>query len=239
MDVPCVQEMERVSEDGSQGFVLPRVTPSCRVGDVVADVVGTAVGNTVVMTVWGAKWVKHVWDFWRVGGSAGEFAQDVIRVLDDIEDDPMEYMETHVMRSSHVVVDGATGSEVERINSEVRKTKLKKGSRSKFAASVARIAYNKFGERPMSQANVLVTRKWLQKLLEEPQYVDLRVCDRNLAIDRALFLSFVPTKDFQMMKLATASRPWETRMRADSAFSGFWERVFCVGNLPDAEDYSQ
>lgn len=103
---------------------------------------------------------------------------------------------------------------------------LKKGNRSRFAASVAKLAYNKFGERPMSEANLLVTRKWLQKLLEDGDYKDLRTVDKNLAIDRALFLSFVPTNDFRKMKLAISTRAWEKRVDNAGVFGGVFGKVF-------------
>lgn len=102
--------------------------------------------------------------------------------------------------------------------------RIKKRCRSKFSISVARLAYNKFGQRPLSDANMLVTRKWIQKYLEE-KFPDLRVCDKNLAIDRALFLSFVPTKDFHRYRIMLDSAPAKDRMDGSSIFG----RIFRIG----------
>jgi enoyl reductase-like protein len=98
--------------------------------------------------------------------------------------------------------------------------KLAKKQKSNFSAAVAKVAYNKFGERPMSPANILVTRKWLQKYLED-QFKDLRTCDKNIAIDRALFLSFVPTKDFLNMRVLMETKEMQKRT-SDST----WGKIF-------------
>jgi len=58
--------------------------------------------------------------------------------------------------------------------------------------ALAKKAYVKFGARQVTEANVLVTRKWLNKLIED-EFKDLRTCDKALALDRATFLSFIPT----------------------------------------------
>jgi cytoskeletal protein RodZ len=99
--------------------------------------------------------------------------------------------------------------------------KIRQRQRSNFSAAVAKVAYNKFGERPMSPANVLVTRKWLQKYLED-SFKDLRTADKNVAIDRALFLSFVPTKDFLQMRIVMETAAIKERMTGSSWFG----RVF-------------
>lgn len=108
--------------------------------------------------------------------------------------------------------------------------RLAKRQRSNFAAAIAKVAYNKFGERPMSSANILVTRKWLQKYLEDG-FKDLRTCDKNLAIDRALFLSFVPTKDFLRMRIVMETAEAEKRMSGKSLLS----RIFRVVSGDEAK----
>jgi hypothetical protein len=178
-------------------------------------------------------------------------AKDLLRELDDAEQDAETYMEDHLYTNSHKVV--SVEKEVKTINGreiptdkvsvvtkdevvQTVKRKLKKGCRSKFACAISKLAYNKFGERPMSEANSLITRKWIQKLLEEPLYRNLRVCDKNIAIDRALFLSFVPTKAFQEMKMMSMSRPWEARMKTSNAYGGFWSKVCFIACLPSGEE---
>lgn len=107
---------------------------------------------------------------------------------------------------------------------------IRKKQRSNFSAAVAKSAYNKFGERPMSAANILVTRKWLQKYLSD-QFKDLRTCDKNLAIDRALFLSFVPTKDFLNMRIVMETKAMEDRMKGSTWFG----RVFRLATGPSSD----
>lgn len=187
--------------------------------------------QVVVLTKWGVKWLRFAWDLAVNGNKKEQVTKAMIKQLDAVEEDPECFVDAHVYTSTHVIhnsVDGAvTVGEVQR-----RKKVLRKGKRTAFAASVAQIAYNKFGERPMSEANILVTRKWLQKYLDSPEYKDLRTCDKNLAIDRALFLSFVPTDSFRAMKLATTTNAWKDRCDANTVFGKVF-RLVGVGQSSD------
>nr|UHS72124.1 MAG: hypothetical protein [Tombusviridae sp.] len=107
--------------------------------------------------------------------------------------------------------------------------KIRQRQRSNFSAAVAKVAYNKFGERPMSPANVLVTRKWIQKYLED-SFKDLRTADKNVAIDRALFLSFVPTKDFLQMRIVMETAAIKERMTGSSWFGKVFQLATTSGN---------
>lgn len=178
----------------------------------------------IVITKWGFKWLRFACDYVVNGGPADKFAKEVLRTFEDVSEEPLEYVETHITTVEKKVVDHVR---MEIKKAEVKKVKkvLAKGKRSAFSASIAKIAYNKFGERKMTEANVLVTRKWIQKLLAEDEYKDLRTCDKNLAIDRALFLSFLPTKDFQAMKVATATKTWRDRLDEDSVFGRIFRLV--------------
>jgi hypothetical protein len=173
--------------------------------------------QVLVLTRWGIKWLKFAWKVAVEGNSANRFTRQLIEKLDEEKGDPEDFVDVHVHRTIHTIQNEVDGTVV--VGDVTRKKAvLRKGRRSSFAASIAREAYNKFGERPMSEANVLVTRKWLQKLLAEPKYKDLRTCDKNLAIDRALFLSFVPTKDFLMMKKAVVTQTWKDRVGGENVF---------------------
>lgn len=178
----------------------------------------------VVITKWGMRWLKFACDYALNGSPAHKFAKDILQTFDAVDEDPLTYVDTHIMTVEKRVVDHK--ALVVRAT-EVKKVKkvLKKGLRSAFAASVAKVAYNKFGERKMTEANVLVTRKWLSKYLAEDEFKDLRTCDKNLAIDRALFLSFIPTKDFQAMRIATATGVWKDRTSGDSVFGKIFRLV--------------
>lgn len=205
--------------------------------DVVSDTIDQVCETAVVLTVWGGKWLKHAWGMYRDGGKAGVDARALLAQLEEVTEDPIDLIEDHSYINQHkvcAVIKGKAVVEKDEVKIVVKK-KLKKGGRSKFACAVAKVAYNKFGERPMSEANMLVTRKWLAKYLEDPMYKDLRTCDKNIAIDRALFLSFVPTKEFQEMKMMVMSRPWEARNRANNVYGGFWDKVCYIARLPQGE----
>lgn len=178
----------------------------------------------VEISKWGFKWIRFAYNYVIEGGPADKFAKEILRTFDTVSEDPMDYVEKHIYTNEHRVVDKV--SCVIR-KQEVKKTKkvLAKGKRSAFATSIAKIAYNKFGERKMTDANILVTRKWIQKYLEEPEFKDLRVCDKNLAIDRALFLSFIPTNDFRAMKLALGTSAWCNRVDSNGVFGKIFRIV--------------
>jgi hypothetical protein len=177
----------------------------------------------IVLTKWGARWLKFAWNRVLHGTPANVFAGDLLTDLDAVVGEPEDFVDAHVYESIHTISNSVTGTQTAGVVLRTKKV-LRKGARSKFSAAVAKKAYNKFGERPMSEANVLVTRKWIQKLLEEPEYKDLRTCDKNLAIDRALFLSFVPTNSFRKMRLAIATSSWKERTED----SGVFGKVFSV-----------
>lgn len=204
--------------------------------EVVGEVADVVADRTIVITQWGANWVGRAWKLWRNGGPSGVYAQNLLRQLDAVEQEPEEFVETHTREEIKTVIVPKKDKNGKFIKDEIDRQvrvkivkKLRKGQRSNFAAAVAKQAYNKFGERPYSEANVLVTRRWLQKYFDDAKFTDLRTVDKNNAIDRALFLSFVPTRDFQQARIAMATKQWQTRMSAESSFKGFWTTVFGVG----------
>jgi hypothetical protein len=203
----------------------------------------------LVLTRWAQKWLKFGWNIVVEGSPTTQIAKRLIAEMDSVVLEPAMYVEEYVDERSRLVKGKKTnefsqvrtnestegGGKVERSITEkvkdeeevVRKVlsrkvvqKLAKKQKSNFSAAVAKVAYNKFGERPMSPANILVTRKWLQKYLED-QFKDLRTCDKNIAIDRALFLSFVPTKDFLNMRVLMETKEMQKRT-SDST----WGKIF-------------
>lgn len=177
----------------------------------------------VVLTKWGVRWLKYAWGV-AIHGSRKEVAtRAILSTLDGVEEDPECFIDAHTYTSTHVV---RCKGQPDVVGSVVRTKKvLRKGRRSSFAASVAQLAYNKFGQRPMSEANILVTRRWIQKLLDEKKYEDLRTCDKNLTIDRALFLSFVPTDSFRAMKLAVTTSAWKDRCDDNAVYGKVFRLV--------------
>jgi hypothetical protein len=67
----------------------------------------------------------------------------------------------------------------------------------KFARFLGKRAYLQFGHRKKTDADMLVTRKWLRNLVQD-QYSSLRIQHQIDAIDEALFLSYIPTESYQM-----------------------------------------
>lgn len=74
-------------------------------------------------------------------------------------------------------------------------TTLRKRCRKHAADAYALQAYLKFGRRQKSEANVLVTRKYISDLLIETP--DMRTRDKIEIMDKAVFLSFLPSKTHQ------------------------------------------
>jgi hypothetical protein len=74
-----------------------------------------------------------------------------------------------------------------------RYTIRKRRPKHQIAYALAQEAYYNFGARPRSEANNLITRRWMKDRLEE--YNDIRFVDRASIIDIALVLSFLPSND--------------------------------------------
>lgn len=204
------------------------------------------VNQVLILTKWACKWLKFGWDISVNGTPKEQIARSIMKHLDATLGEPGLYVEDILEERTRCVVRKMklnsnykhsieqglesnleeltntatiTGEEdvVKQVISRKVTQKLVKKQRSNFAAAVAKKAYNKFGDRQMTQANVLVTRKWLQKYLED-SFKDLRTCDKNLAIDRAVFLSFVPTKDFLKMRILMETNAAQERISGTSLF---------------------
>ncbi len=179
--------------------------------------------DELVIAKWGYKWIRYAFKYIIEGGPAHQLAERLLHEFEIVNDEPDDYVEIYkkvVTKRTPREDENGQVTFSENIH-EKENRRLGKGMRSKFSMSVGKKAYNKFGQRPMSEANVIVTRKWIQKYLDE-DFKDLRTCDKNLAIDRALFLSFVPTKDFNRYKLVMATAEMETRMTGLSP----WGQIF-------------
>ncbi len=181
----------------------------------------------VVLSRWGAKWIKFAYDRLVNGSDVHQYAKKLLSELDACNDEPVDFVEEHLVtfeKNVTKVVKGEVHKEVVLSNKKATK-RLAKGKRSSFAMAVAKAAYLKFGKRPMTEANLLVTRKWLVKYLEDEKYKDLRTCDRVIAIDRALFLSFVPTIVHNNMRVAVEDSAISSRIEGESLFG----KVFRLG----------
>lgn len=205
--------------------------------------------QVLVLTKWAQKWLKFGWNIVLNGTPTEQLAKRIVKELDSVLNGPTFYVDdiveertrtvavkvdvsktakSEIEVDDYVVVTDLKSKEEENVVKQVisRKVtqKIRRQQRSNFSAAVAKEAYNKFGERPMSPANVLVTRKWIQKYLED-QFKDLRTCDKNVAIDRAMFLSFVPTKDFLTMRVVMETKEMNKRMEGSSWFGKVFRLV--------------
>lgn len=180
-------------------------------------------GEGLVIAKWGFKWIKYAFNFIVEGGPASKLADRLLKDFEQINGEPSAFVEITYFTEKKLtpVQDGPVAFHFDESHKQKTRHRLGKGMRSKFSLSLGKVAYNKFGQRAMNDANILVTRKWIQKYLDE-NFKDLRTCDKNLAIDRALFISFIPTTDFNRYKLVMATPSMETRMSGVSP----WGRIF-------------
>lgn len=182
----------------------------------------------VILTRWGYQWLRQVYrDYWPNESDIEQFSGRLIAIFDEMKDEAEVFLDEHVYKYTHTTTNTVTG---ETTTDEIVKKKLRirKGQRSCFAGAIAKRAYLKFGERKFTEANVMVTRKWLQKLItEDPKYSTLRTCDQVVAIDRALFLSFIPTTDFIKMQKILSSDKLKDRLGEEE-----YGKVFRLGASP-------
>jgi len=78
------------------------------------------------------------------------------------------------------------------------------------ANSYALQAYLKFGKRPKSEANIIITRKYISDLLAEVP--DMRIRDKIEIMDTATFLSFIPSKSSQECGAYESTNAYARRM---------------------------
>lgn len=92
-----------------------------------------------------------------------------------------------------------------------RPARMKDVTKSELLAiSLAGECYFKFGRRPKSEANILISRKWMRDRMEEIK--DLRKKDAASIIDIALGLSFFPSVEAREMDLLLGTSVSASRM---------------------------
>jgi hypothetical protein len=93
--------------------------------------------------------------------------------------------------------------------------RIRRRVRGVAASSYALQAYLKFGQRKKSEANVIVTRKYISDLLsEEP---DMRIRDKIEIMDTATFLSFIPSESSQLCGAFEKTEAFSKRMLGEFA----------------------
>lgn len=86
-----------------------------------------------------------------------------------------------------------------------------RGRKRGLAYGLAEEAYYQFGFRAKSEANMLITRKFMRDLLKE--HKDLRAKDAAELIDRGLELSFLPTRQLKAMNVISETYVFSDRAR--------------------------
>jgi len=105
---------------------------------------------------------------------------------------------------------------------ELRRQRFRPRNLQRMAAALADAAYFQFGYRDRSEANELITRKFMRDLLEE--YKSLRDKDKSSAIDVALGLSFLPSRSLQYSN--GLRRTWTYSFRSNTRAQSLWAWAF-------------
>jgi hypothetical protein len=103
------------------------------------------------------------------------------------------------------------------------RTRFRPVRMQRMACALANSAYLQFGYRPKSEANVLITRKFMRDELSK--FKDLRVRDSLVVIDRALTLSFLPSEMYKEMQCVSDTRVFRSR----ESFDSWWRRWLPFG----------
>lgn len=187
---------------------------------------GSAAPCALAISVWGLRWLRYGLGVFIHGTPANQLAAKIIERLDSHDVVVDECLERTTVSTTHTsTVDGFEKVTV----SETKTVKIRRGMRSQFALTLAKEAYYKFGKRKLSEANILITRKWMRDYCDE-HCKDLRTTHRADAIDRALFLSFVPTAHIGYGESFTCTNRFQDRLENRDSLFGRVCRV--VGTLP-------
>lgn len=168
----------------------------------------------VTITVFCQKWLHKVFG---VKKSQLQDKENLRHVICDAVENACEraedYIEEHI--ETHRKVTYVDGQAVERIVSRKKSARIAKGSRSRFAGSLAQRVKVKFGNLKYVEANRLMVHRWLSKVVED-EFKDLRTCDKVLALERATFMAFVVSEDYLRYQVL-----FEDKLMADRLLARF------------------
>jgi len=132
-----------------------------------------------------------------------DFLHMLAQAAIEVEDAPVQLRESpeigdEPVSISSVASDHSTSSEVSTVVREkvapIKKYTFRtRQPKDRVVHALAQEAYYNFGNRQRSEANNLVTRRWMRDRLDS--YPSIRFKDRAAIIDKALVLSFVPSLD--------------------------------------------
>jgi len=101
----------------------------------------------------------------------------------------------------------------------------RRAQRVSFAVAYA--AYYEFGARERSEANLLITRKYMRDLLKE--HKSLRDRDAAMIIDSALYLSFLPSPALRRMNSLDQTVTFEYRAAPVASWGSWYFPFGAVG----------
>lgn len=122
-----------------------------------------------------------------------------------------------------VLADDASAQDLTMFEGPDTTKRFRPKNQLRLAVAVADEAYYQFGFRPMSEANVLITRKFMRDRLMEVK--GLRAHDALLVIDKAIPLSFLPSLEFKNMVRLMGTDTFERRLSPTSEPPSWWRRA--------------
>lgn len=170
-----------------------------------SDVLSVFLSVMVVLCFW---WVVRCWfSFW------GSRARNEIAAFDSCEDNLAD-----------LIVQGRVedGVDVSAVLDKDFRIRFRSCRMQRMACALANSAYLQFGYRPQSEANKMVTRKFMRDELSK--FPDLRVKDSLTIIDRALVLSFLPSEMFKEMRCVESTGVFGRRAQVGSWWG--WKQFF-------------
>lgn len=141
-------------------------------------------------------------------------ARRVIRELDTFEDD-LDEVVTEV-RALHAAPHA--GPPVAR--PQLGQLRYRQHRAREMCVALADKAYFQYGHREVSDANKLITRKFMRDVLSE--FKDLRTKDANIIIDGALLLSFLPSAELRRMEEISETRAYRSRANLRPTWTRWW-----------------
>lgn len=141
-------------------------------------------------------------------------ARVVIKDLDSFEDD----LDTIIaeVRALH----GAPAAGPPAANPQTGMLRYRQHRAREMTIALADKAYFQFGHRPVTDANKLITRKYMRDLLTGLK--DLRTKDANIIIDGALLLSFLPSAVLRRMTEISRTRTYVERAQERPSWCWWW-----------------
>jgi len=204
MDLPANFEVNTVSPFVRNVYFdedkVERELDSLLVLDAEKDIEIVEENLFVTITAFCTTWLQKAFSK-KVDKRVDTLRQVITDVLDSdaCNKDLLDFTETYTDITTKTISNHGetTVMEVRRKS----RTRIHKGYRSLFAGRLANEGKLKFGNLHYNEANFIMVRRWLSNILSGDEYKDLRIVDKNLALDRATFMVFVVSEDFKRFQV--------------------------------------